>query len=74
VPVDKVTWQQVGRVAEPGRYMFRFGWLTVSAEDLAIWEQFPHAAFTLVRTPAPKDDDEFHLGAFDLRESTSHEQ
>jgi hypothetical protein len=54
--------------------MFRFGWLTVSAEDLAVWEQFPHAAFTLVRTPAAKDDDEFHLGAFELRENTSYEQ
>jgi hypothetical protein len=30
--------------------MFRFGWLTVTTEDLAIWEQFPNAVFTLVRT------------------------
>jgi hypothetical protein len=28
--------------------MFKFGWLTVTAEDLAIWKQFPTAAFTLV--------------------------
>ena len=74
--VNKVTWQQVGHVTEPGRYMFRFGWLTVAADDLAIWTQYPDAAFTLVQTSAPPlatDDetpstetDEFHLGAFEL--------
>jgi hypothetical protein len=31
---------------EPGRHMFKFGWLTVTAEDLAIWKQYPNAAFT----------------------------
>jgi hypothetical protein len=60
----KVTWQQVGRVTEPGRYMFKFGWLTVVAEDLAVWDQFPGAAFTLVRTKP--SEDEFHLGVFEL--------
>jgi hypothetical protein len=53
LPVNKVTWQQVGHVTEPGRYMFRFGWLTIAADDLAIWTQFPDASFTLVQTPAP---------------------
>ena len=80
VPVNKVTWQQVGHVTEPGRYMFRFGWLTIAADDLAIWAQFPDASFTLVQTSklAPPTDtkaddetslpemDEFHLGAFEL--------
>jgi len=64
--VKKVTWQQVGRVTEPGRYMFRFGWLTIAAEDLAVWEQLPNAAFTLVRTAA--EIEEYRLGAFELRE------
>jgi hypothetical protein len=64
--VDKVTWQQAGRVTEPGRYMFRFGWLTVTAEDLAVWEKLPNAAFSLVRTTDAGD--EFRLGAFELRE------
>ncbi|GAC1628075.1 MAG: hypothetical protein NVS4B4_11100 [Bradyrhizobium sp.] len=76
--VNKVSWQQVGRVTEPGRYMFTFGWLTVAAEDLAIWRKFPDAAFTLVRTTAAPEgvapdgieqvsgEEEFHLGAFDL--------
>lgn len=74
--VNKVTWQQVGHVAEPGRYMFRFGWLTIAPDDLAIWTQFPNATFTLVQTSAPSataetettsaETDEFHLGAFEL--------
>ncbi|HKO70037.1 MAG TPA: hypothetical protein VJV58_03800 [Bradyrhizobium sp.] len=70
--VTKLGWQQIGHVTEPGRYMFRFGWLTVAPSDLAIWQQFPNAVFALVKTAsAPIDVDgveEFHLGAFDLRE------
>jgi hypothetical protein len=73
--VDKVTWQQVGRVTEPGRYLFKFGWLTITAEDLVVWRQFPTAAFTLVKKPPASDqadaeeiNDELHLGAFELHE------
>jgi hypothetical protein len=75
--VNKVTWAQVGRVTEPGRYMFTFGWLTITASDLAIWEKFPNAAFTLystARTTEPGDEtdeqtgEEFGLGTFELRE------
>jgi hypothetical protein len=75
--VNKVTWRQVGHVTEPGRYMFRFGWLTIAPEDLAVWQQFPDAAFALVKTAALTDpaatdaNEEFHLGAFELRESQS---
>jgi hypothetical protein len=65
--VTKITWQKAGRVTEPGRYMFRFGWLTVAAEDLAVWEQFPDATFTLVKMRAQSDgSEEFRLGAFEL--------
>ena len=65
--VNKVTWQKAGRVTEPGRYMFRYGWLTVTAEDLAVWQKFPEAAFTLVSLPSSADaPDEFHLGAFEI--------
>jgi hypothetical protein len=81
LPVNKVTWQQVGHVTEPGRYMFRFGWLTIAADDLAIWTQYPDASFTLVQTPSPSpvadaetpsaETDEFHLGAFELPATTS---
>jgi hypothetical protein len=70
--VNKITWQKAGRVTEPGRYMFTFGWLTVTAEDLAVWKQFPNATFTLVQTAAATDaGEEFRLGAFDLGESRS---
>jgi hypothetical protein len=65
--VNKITWQKVGRVTEPGRYMFTFGWLTIAAEDLAVWEQFPNAEFTLVTTATATDAiEEFRLGAFEL--------
>jgi hypothetical protein len=46
--------------------MFRFGCLTISAEDLAVWEQHPNAAFTLVRTATTDTGDEFRLGTFEL--------
>jgi hypothetical protein len=67
--VDKVTWQKAGRVTEPGRYMFRFGWLTIAAEDLAIWNRFPNAEFALVRNTTTDSEDEFRLGAFDPGEN-----
>jgi hypothetical protein len=71
--VEKVTWQKAGRVTEPGRYMFRFGWLTVAAEDLAVWDQFPNAEFALVRMTS-EGEDEFRLGAFDPGENRSPEE
>lgn len=74
--VNKVSWQQVGHVTEPGRYMFRFGWLTIAAEDLAVWRQFPDAMFALVKTAAVTATDaaeEFHLGAFELPQNPAHD-
>lgn len=72
--VNKVTWAQVGRVTEPGRYMLRFGWVTITTEDLAIWQQHPDAVFTLYTTLSAigteeKVGEEFHLGIVDLREN-----
>jgi hypothetical protein len=63
-----------GRVTEPGRYMLKFGWLTVTADDLAIWQDYPSAAFTLFRTlKSPRAEaeeepigEEFRLGTFEL--------
>jgi len=73
--VNKIIWAQAGRVTEPGRYMFKFGWLTVTAEDLAVWAQYPNAAFTLSRTtPAAEAEDEFRLGTFELRENISRSE
>ena len=75
----KITWATAGRATDPGRYMFRFGWLTITADDLAIWQAYPNATFTLTRTstspPVETDEEtvgeEFRLGTFDLRiEST----
>ena len=57
--------------------MFRFGWLTITAEDLAVWQQFPEAMFALVKTAAATATDaaeEFHLGAFELRQNPTHDQ
>ncbi|AMA58053.1 hypothetical protein LPJ38_23885 [Bradyrhizobium daqingense] len=66
--VDKITWDRVGRVTEPGRYIYTFGWLTITADDLEIWKQYPQAAFTLLQDPEPHEavGEEFHLGAFDI--------
>lgn len=69
VRVDKITWDRVGRVTEPGRYMYTFGWLTITADDLDIWKQYPQAAFTLMAQHSEPDastGEEFHLGAFDV--------
>ena len=64
--IAKLTWTQAGQLTEPGRIMLRFGGLTVTAEDLAIWKQFPSAVFTLVPAEASDDCDEYHLGSFDI--------
>jgi hypothetical protein len=66
--VNKITWERAGRVTEPGRYMYTFGWLTITAGDLDIWQHYPCAAFTLLSHPSPDaaDAEEFYLGAFDI--------
>ena len=63
MPVNKVTWKKVGEVKEPGRYMYTFGWVTITAADLAIWELFPGATFALVQRVGATN--EFTLGSFD---------
>jgi hypothetical protein len=77
--VNKIAWAQVGLVADPGRYMFKFGWLTITADDLAIWKQHPNAAFTLLRTATTtqpgdgaKAEEEFRLGTFELRTDSNY--
>jgi len=73
--VNKITWPRVGRVTEPGRYMYKFGWLTITAEDLAVWEQFPNAVFTLVKTaPMTEVGEDFRLGAFEVRDDPSRDE
>jgi hypothetical protein len=62
--VHKVTRAQVGGVTEPGRYLFTFGWLTITEADLAVWKRFPDAAFTLIAQPGTESAEEYRLGAF----------
>jgi hypothetical protein len=74
VSVNKITWAQAGSVTDPGRYMFKFGWLTITADDLAVWQAYPRAAFTLISAPPsapaegeePLAGEEFRLGIFEL--------
>ena len=73
--INKLTWAQVGRVKDPGRYMFRFGWLTITSEDLWVWENYPTAVFTLVRTGSRQTEaDEFRLGTFELRNNFNYSE
>jgi hypothetical protein len=79
--VNKITWAQAGRVTEPGRYMFKFGWLTITADDLAVWKQYPSAAFTLYRTGTAtqagdetEEGDEYRLGTFELRTNSNYSE
>jgi hypothetical protein len=57
--------------------MMTFGWLTITADDLAIWKAYPNAAFSLIQTlPTPTDAEtetveEYRLGTFELRENLS---
>lgn len=68
MPVNKITWERAGRVTEPGRYLYKFGWVTITAGDLDIWQHYPDAAFTLLAERSSNEtiSDEFHLGAFDI--------
>jgi hypothetical protein len=81
--VNKITWAQTGRVTEPGRYMFKFGWLTITADDLAVWKQYPSAAFTLYRTGTATQagdeteeeaGDEYCLGTFELWTNSNYSE
>jgi hypothetical protein len=52
---------------------FKFGWLTITGENLAVWGQYPNAVFTLFRTATvtEKAGEEFRPGTFELRENSS---
>ena len=61
--VARVSWSNVGKVQKPGTYMFRFGWVTITDEDLAIWAQFPEATFALYEVTGAEG---YRLGSVDL--------
>ena len=49
-----------------------FGWVNITADDLAIWRQFPNASFALVKMLTEDVEDEYHLGAFDPGDPDDH--
>jgi hypothetical protein len=63
--VARVSWSDVGNIKEPGRYMFKFGWVTITADDLAMWSQFPGASFALYEVLGEMPN-EYRLGTVDL--------
>ena len=69
--VNKITWPKIGRVTKPGLYWLTFGWLTVTAEDIAIWQNYPNAAFTMFRTTTTEAKEEYRLGAFEVWQNLS---
>ncbi|MET3973584.1 hypothetical protein ABIB94_007918 [Bradyrhizobium sp. JR7.2] len=66
--VNKINWDKIGRVTEPGRYKCFFGYLTVSSEDIEVWTRYPDATFTLIarRTTDQSLGEDYLLGAFDI--------
>jgi hypothetical protein len=68
VRVNKVNWDKIGRMTEPGRYKCFFGYLTVTADDIEVWTRYPNATFTLITQMADEQSmgEEYRLGAFDI--------
>lgn len=64
--VNRVSWKHLGLVQEPGRYMFRFGWVTVTVDDLQVLSLFPEATFALYEVAGVENSDEYRLGSVDL--------
>jgi hypothetical protein len=66
--VNKITWDKIGRVTEPGRYRCFFGYLNVTSEDIEVWVRYPQATFTLISRPTSEQSvgEDYRLGAFDV--------
>jgi hypothetical protein len=66
--VNKINWDKIGRVTEPGRYRCFFGYLTVTSEDIEVWTRYPDATFTLITLPTTEQSvgEDYRLGAFDI--------
>ncbi|MET4043979.1 hypothetical protein [Bradyrhizobium sp. RT6a] len=66
--VNKINWNKIGRMTEPGRYRCFFGYLTVTADDIEVWTRYPNATFTLITQMADEQSvgEEYRLGAFDI--------
>jgi len=66
--MNKITWREIGMATEPGQYRYRFGVVIVTARDIAIWQQFPDAAFTVIEPSVYAEERIFKLGTVELRD------
>jgi hypothetical protein len=66
--VNKITWDKIGRVTEPGRYRCFFGYLNVTSEDIEVWVRYPQATFTSISRPTSEQSvgEDYRLSAFDV--------
>jgi hypothetical protein len=64
----KLTWVDVGKATEPGRYDSRYGLIEVTSDDLWIWQKYPNAAFVVMQPSPYSDETVCRLGTFELRE------
>jgi hypothetical protein len=71
--MNKITWGEIGMATEPGEYRYRFGIVIVTARDIAIWQQFPDAAFTVIEPSVYAEQRIFKLGTVELRDRPSDE-
>jgi hypothetical protein len=69
--MNKITWREIGMATEPGQYRYRFGIVIVTAQDIAIWRQFPDAAFTVIEPSVYAEERIFKLGTVELRDRPS---
>lgn len=65
--MNKITWGEIGMATEPGEYRYRFGLVVVTARDIAIWQQYPNAVFTVIEPSVYAEERVFKLGTFELR-------
>lgn len=72
--MNKITWGEIGMAKEPGQYRYRFGFVTVTAHDIAIWQQYPNAVFTVIEPSVYAELRIFKLGTFELRDKPTWEE
>lgn len=57
-----VSWADINNVREPGEYPFRGGKLTVTADEIGIWNKDPHALFELLQKGPGEESSRYVLG------------
>jgi hypothetical protein len=57
-----VSWDDLNRVQEAGRFPFRDGVITVTFAEVAIWKSSPDAQFQLMRKNPIQSGIEYVLG------------